>query len=118
MSSRTSSPLRLTTRGRLLLGASGLVVALSLLSATTALGSNEASTQSNKQGAKAGATQPISNGYEQITVLPGESLWSIARQLTPDFSECTGDIVALLIDINNLTSSELQTGQELLVPIK
>lgn len=109
MSSRTSSPLRLTTRGRLLLGASGLVVALSLLSANTALGSNE--------GVE-GAGQSLSGRYEQITVLPGESLWSIARQLAPDFSESTGDIVALLIDINNLASSELQTGQELLVPIK
>lgn len=109
MSSRTSSPLRLTTRGRLLLGASGLVVVLSLLSANTALGSNE--------GVEGGG-QSLSGRYEQITVLPGESLWSIARQLAPDFSESTGDIVALLIDINNLASSELQTGQELLVPIK
>lgn len=99
---------RLTNRGRLLLGASALVVALSLFSANTALGSNEVADKS--------AASNVGVGYESITVLPGESLWSIARQIAPAFSASTGDIVALIIDINNLTSSELESGQELLVP--
>ena len=101
------SQVRLTTRGRLLLCASGLVVALSLISANTALGSNES-------GAVLGGTA----GYESIRVLPGESLWSIARQIAPDFGVSTGDIVAMIIEINNLPSSELESGAELLIPIR
>lgn len=99
--------IRLTTRGRLLLCASGLVVALSLISANTALGSNQS-----------GAVSGGSAGYESIRVLPGESLWSIARQVAPDFGASTGDIVAMIIEINNLPSSELESGAELLIPIR
>jgi len=98
---------RLTTRGRLLLCASGLVVALSLISANTALGSNQS-----------GAVPGGSAGYESIRVLPGESLWSIARQVAPDFGASTGDIVAMIIEINNLPSSELESGAELLIPVR
>ncbi|MFM8254775.1 MAG: LysM peptidoglycan-binding domain-containing protein [Actinomycetota bacterium] len=101
------SQARLTTRGRLLLCASGLVVALSLISANTALGSNES-----------GAVLGGSAGYESIRVLPGESLWSIARQIAPDFGVSTGDIVAMIIEINNLPSSELESGAELLIPLR
>lgn len=99
---------RLTARGRLLLGASGLVVLLSLISANTALGSAQG-------GASSSAA--LSQGYESITVLPGESLWSIAREIAPDFSLSTGDIVGMIIEINNLPSSELASGQELLIPV-
>jgi hypothetical protein len=98
---------RLTARGRLLLGASGLVILLSLISANTALGS--------AQGGAA-RSAALSQGYESITVLPGESLWSIAREIAPDFSLSTGDIVGMIIEINNLPSSELASGQELLIP--
>ena len=102
-------PFRLTARGRLLLVASGLVVVLSLLSATTALGSSER----GASNASSAAT-----GYEQIRVLPGESLWSIARQIAPDFGVSTGDIVGAITDINNLHSSVLESGQEILIPVR
>ena len=101
-----SGQLRLTPRGRLLLGASALVVALSLISANTALGS----------GAGAAGAAQSGSGYESITVLPGESLWSIASDIAPGFAAPTGDIVAMIIDINNLDSAELQAGEQLLVP--
>ena len=101
---------RLTARGRLLLGASGLVILLSLISANTALGSAQG-------GAPAARSAALSQGYERITVLPGESLWSIAREIAPDFSLSTGDIVGMIIEINNLPSSELASGQELLIPV-
>lgn len=98
-----SNTIRLTARGRLLLGASGLIVALSLFSATTALGNSEPS--------------PQKSGYDQITVFPGETLWSIASQIAPEFSSNTGDMVAVIVDINNLDSSQLRAGQELLIPV-
>ena len=105
--SPVSATVRLTARGRLLLGASGLVVALSLISATTAVGD---------AGAAAGIRAGSSAGYETVRVLPGESLWSIARELAPAMSMATGDVVAMIVDINNLDSAELQSGQELLIP--
>lgn len=98
--------IRLTARGRLLLGASGLVVALSLISANTALGSGSAGSAGSRP----------TGGYETITVFPGESLWSIAGELAPTFGANTGDIVEMIIDINNLASAELKAGQKLLVP--
>jgi len=101
--STSPTELRLTARGRLLLGASGLVVALSLFSATTALG----------QGSN--STSDVSSYYETITVLPGESLWSIASQV--DSKANKADLVAAIIDLNGLTGSALHAGQQLRVPL-
>lgn len=104
--SASPTQLRLTARGRLLLGASGLVVALSLFSATTAIGS----------AAKAeSGTALASAHYQTITVLPGESLWSIAGQV--DSKANKGDLVALIIDLNGLSGSALHAGQRLRVPV-
>lgn len=102
--STSPAELRLTARGRLLLGASGLVVALSLFSATTALG----------QGSS-GSASAVSSYYETITVLPGESLWSIASQV--DSKANKADLVAAIIDLNGLTGSALHAGQQLRVPV-
>ena len=101
--STSPTELRITARGRLLLGASGLVVALSLFSATTALG----------QGSN--STSAVSSYYETITVLPGESLWSIASQV--DSKANKADLVAAIIDLNGLTGSALHAGQQLRVPL-
>ena len=98
------APLRLTARGRLLLGASGLVVALSLISATSALGSGD--------GAVSTASELPS--YEVITVLPGESLWSIAGEVAPEANRA--DVVAAIVDLNRLNGSALHSGQRLRVP--
>ena len=101
--STSPTELRITARGRLLLGASGLVVALSLFSATTALG----------QGSNSASA--VSSYYETITVLPGESLWSIASQV--DSKANKADLVAAIIDLNGLTGSALHAGQQLRVPL-
>lgn len=98
------APLRLTARGRLLLGASGLVVALSLLSATSALGSGDG----------AGATASQLSSFEEITVLPGETLWSIAGEVAPEANRA--DVVAAIVDLNGLNGSALHSGQRLRVP--
>ncbi|MFP5348095.1 MAG: LysM peptidoglycan-binding domain-containing protein, partial [Actinomycetes bacterium] len=52
---------------------------------------------------------------QQVTVLPGQTLWSIA-----DSTEPTGDIrdrIAEIRALNNLESSSLVAGQQLLVPL-
>ncbi|NDA81214.1 MAG: LysM peptidoglycan-binding domain-containing protein [Actinobacteria bacterium] len=113
--STSPTQLRLTTRGRLLLGASGLVVALSLFSATTALGSAAKAESSTTSTTSTTSTNPASAYYETITVLPGESLWSIAGQV--DSTANKGDLVAAIIDLNGLSGSALQAGQRLRVPV-
>ena len=61
------------------------------------------------------ATESPSN-YQQITVTPGESLWSIAAMVAKP-----GQINAVLADIvevNKLGSADLLAGMKILVPVK
>jgi len=106
--STSPAPIRLTARGRLLLVASGLVVALSLFSNTTALGQG-------KSGSSDASAIALNSYYETITVLPGESLWSIASHI--DSHANKADLVAAIIDLNGLTGSALRAGQQLRVPL-
>ncbi|WEV66244.1 MULTISPECIES: LysM peptidoglycan-binding domain-containing protein [unclassified Bifidobacterium] len=49
------------------------------------------------------------------TVRPGDTLWSYARQITPE-SKNVGDTVAQIMDLNQLDSAQLQPGQRIVVP--
>lgn len=96
----SAAPLRLTRRGRLvvsLLIATVLVV-VGLAGARTALAGDTAAPAS----------------VEQVTVLPGDTLWSIATASTPGGD--VRDTVAEIRELNALQSSTLVAGQELLVP--
>lgn len=93
--------LRLTRRGRLavtLLMAATLTV-LALVGARTAL---------------ADTFSPDAAPVAHVVVLPGDTLWSIAQAQAP-----TGDVrevVAEIRNLNDLASSRLMVGQELMVP--
>ena len=93
--------LRLTRRGRLavtLLMAATLAV-LALVGARTALADTFTSNAA-----------PV----EQVVVLPGDTLWSIAQAQAPGGD--VREVVAEIRDLNQLTSSRLMVGQELMVP--
>ena len=93
--------LRLTRRGRLvisLLMAATLVV-LALIGARTAL---------------ADTTTPAPAQVQQVMVLPGDTLWSIAQAQAP--SGDVREVVAEIRSLNKLSSSRLMVGQELVVP--
>ncbi|MCF8522520.1 MAG: LysM peptidoglycan-binding domain-containing protein [Pontimonas sp.] len=97
----TSSTLRITRRGRVVLAALFAipVVAVSLL--VTSPGALAESTAS-------------SNNFDYVTVVSGETLWAIAEMIDP-----TGDprdMVAELMTLNQLTSANLNPGQELAIP--
>lgn len=51
---------------------------------------------------------------EQITVQPGESLWTVARRIAPDNDP--REVIAQIRRLNDLTSSQLRAGQQLLLP--
>jgi nucleoid-associated protein YgaU len=95
---------RITRRGRLVL--LGLVVALAF--ALISLGQVAAQAGSSDS---AGDTGPVSSTY---VVQPGETLWVIAERLDPDADP--RETVARIVAMNDLPSSSVLVGQELLIP--
>lgn len=98
--------LRITRRGRrvvAILSATPLVAATAfvIINGGAALGSNE-------RGVSAEA-------FDAVTVMPGETLWSIAEEVAPE--EDPREVVDAISDLNRLSSSVLDTGQRLFLPI-
>ena len=102
----TRTRLRITRRGRgvvALLAAAPIVVAVAVLviNGGAALGSDDTG-------------RPVQS-FEHVTVLPGDTLWSIARDVAP--AEDPRDVVDAISSLNRLTSSTLDAGQHLFLPI-
>lgn len=98
--------LRITRRGRrvvAMLAAAPVVAAtaFAIINGGAALGSNE-------QGLSAEA-------FDTVTVMPGETLWSIAQDVAPD--EDPRVVVEAISDVNRLSTSAVDTGQRLFLPI-
>ena len=100
--STTGSHTRLTRRGRVLL--LGLLVAVLFGAFSLGRSASEAAPPSTATLAQ----------QQRVTVQAGDSLWSLAQQAAPDHDP--RDVVAKIRDLNDLTSSELQVGQQLLLP--
>ncbi|GAA2904009.1 hypothetical protein GCM10010455_30250 [Microbacterium esteraromaticum] len=99
-----STRLRLTARGRRLLAALAAApvlgaIAFSLLAGGSAVASGE-------------SAEPVA--FETVTVLPGDTLWSIAADAAPgvDPREVIDDIKSL----NNLSSGMIQVGASIAIP--
>lgn len=106
---RTAERIRLTRRGRLLLlglpavavlvaAAVGLVL---LLGAFT----NQAQASAQEQPGVTAA---------EVTVAPGDTLWSVA--VSADSDAEIQEVIARIAELNDLSSSELHPGQTLYVP--
>jgi LysM repeat protein len=54
--------------------------------------------------------------YQQITVTPGESLWSIAAMVASPGQ--INAVVADIVEVNKLGSADLLAGMKILVPVK
>jgi LysM repeat protein len=97
----TSTTLRITRRGRFVLAA---MIALPVVAVSLLVTSPGALAES----------APASNDFEYVTVMSGDTLWTIAELIDP-----TGDprdMVAELMTLNQLTSASLSPGQELAIP--
>ncbi len=91
--------IRLTSRGRL-----GLVVVLAmLLVAGFSLG----------RASRSAGSAPAP-AYQHTVVHPGQTLWTIARQVAPDRDP--RETVADLEQLNDLTGATLEVGQSLRLP--
>jgi len=95
--------LRLTRRGRIVLmtlAATPLVVAALLLSINS--------------GSAAATLESDETAFVYVDVSAGQSLWNIAEQHAP--GRDPREVVAQLIELNQLRSADIFAGQELAIP--
>lgn len=96
--------LRLTARGRRLLAALAAApviaaIAVSLLAGGSAVASGE-------------SPEPVA--FETVTVLPGDTLWSIAADAAPGVDP--RDVIDDIKSLNNLSSGMIQVGASIAIP--
>jgi hypothetical protein len=101
---RPATRLRLTARGRgVLLAVASVPLAFGIAFAAISGGSAIAS----------GADAAVAS-VETLTVMPGDTLWSIATSIAP--SADPRDVIGEISRMNLLRGGELQIGQELAIP--
>jgi hypothetical protein len=101
--------LRLTRRGRLVLSFFALALILGLITilwAALAGGAQAASGRTH--------TGSVYQGMRRVTVLPGQTLWTIAQHAEPSADPRT--VIPQIMQINAISSTSLQPGQQLWVP--
>ena len=103
-SPRPSTRLRLTTRGR--------AVLLAFASVPLAIGIAFAALSGGSAIASGADTAAVS--VETVTVMPGDTLWSIATGVAPEADP--RDVVGEISRMNLLRGGELQVGQTLAIP--
>lgn len=107
----TSSPAaapaasHLTRRGQLVL----VAVVVAILFGAFSLGRSAAEAAPEPTAAQ------DAPAVQLTTVQPGESLWTLARRIAPDND--TREVVAQIRRLNDLTGSQLQAGQQLVLPV-
>lgn len=104
----TNPSVRLNRRGRL--ARTLVVLSLAIVVASVAGGDAGANTSAGNSGEAATSARFIT-----VTVAPGDTLWSLARQLSDSGS--TQALVADIIEINSLSSADVSTGQEIRIPL-
>lgn len=102
------APLRLTRRGRIVIGVLLVTVLSVAVLLTTMLVSGHA--QATNHGAPGAGYQ----GMHQVVVQPGQTLWSIAAKADP--SADPRDVVQEIMSTNALGSPSITAGQLLWVP--
>jgi LysM repeat protein len=97
-------PLRLTRRGRIVVAVAAVLVlsALSLVIASTAQATNHP------------VPRAAQEGVAQVTVRPGQSLWSVAESADP--AADTRVVIQRIIDLNGLTGNTVYAGERLWAP--
>jgi hypothetical protein len=98
-------PLRLTRRGRIVVAVAAALVlaALSLVIAGAAQATNHPVSARTAQ-----------QNLAQVTVHPGQSLWSVAESADPNAD--TRVVIQQIIELNSLTGNTVFAGQRLWIP--
>ncbi|MBX7442558.1 MULTISPECIES: LysM peptidoglycan-binding domain-containing protein [unclassified Arthrobacter] len=104
-----SGRIRLTRRGRLvLIGIPAMLLAVLLLSLS---GLFNSPAKASDSAADLGLTPTVT-----VTVQPGQSLWAIAGEVAP--GRDARDVVADIVQLNNLAAGAVLPGQQLFVPTR
>lgn len=98
--------LRLTRRGRRVFGALATLAVSALLAGAAVFGSAQAQASSEGRAADFG----------YVVVQPGESLWAVATRL--DSKADPRDLIAEIVQLNQLDGSGVQAGQPVAVPLR
>lgn len=105
--SAPSTRLRLTTRGRRVLAVLASVPAVVALSIAIVSGG----------GALASGERSAPEGtFETVTVMPGDTLWSVAERVAPTADP--RDVVDAIMRLNALSSARLDAGQQVAIPLE
>lgn len=100
-------PLRLTRRGRIVLvGVPLIILSVLLISLAGFLNSPAKAADS---ASELSLTPTVS-----VTVQPGQSLWEIAGSVAPERDP--RDVVADIVQLNNLDGGRVMPGQQIFVP--
>lgn len=99
--------LRLTVRGRRVLAALASIPAVVALSIAILSGGGALASD---------ASSAPSGTFEHVTVMPGDTLWSIAEAVAPEADP--RDVVDEFIRLNALPSGMLDAGQTLAIPLE
>jgi hypothetical protein len=102
-------PVRLTRRGRRVVA--GLVICVVIVAVTVLWMSLAGSVQASSHGPS--AESPY-QGMTQVVVRPGQTLWSVAAAAEPSGNPWA--VVQQIINVNALSSANVQAGQLLWVP--
>jgi hypothetical protein len=103
------APLRLTRRGRFVLFGVPLILLTALILSFS--GFLNAPAKAADSADQLSLTPTVT-----VTVQPGESLWAIAGSVAPDRDP--RDVVADIVQLNNLDAARVMPGQQLFVPSK
>lgn len=104
-------PLRLTARGRMVVATlAALLVTAFLVVVSLVTGAGPTAQATNHAVSRVAAEK----GLAQVTVRPGENLWSVAEAADPDAD--TRVVVQEIIELNGLSGMVVNPGERLLVP--
>ena len=98
--------LRLTRRGRRVLAFLASVPAIVALSIAIISGGGALATSDSGAGA----------AFETVTVMPGDTLWSIAESVAPQADP--RDVVDAIMRLNALPSGSLDAGETIAIPLE
>jgi hypothetical protein len=102
-------PLHLTRRGKIVLIGFPLILLAALL--LSLAGFFNAPAKASDSVADLSITPTVT-----VTVQPGQSLWAIAGTVAPERD--ARDVVADIVQLNNLSAGAVQPGQQLYVPTR
>ncbi|SLJ92843.1 LysM peptidoglycan-binding domain-containing protein [Arthrobacter sp. P2b] len=102
-------PLRLTRRGKVVLIGIPLVLLAALLLSLAGFFNSPAKASDAPEDLSVTPTVTV-------TVQPGESLWAIAGTVAPDRD--ARDVIADIVQLNNLPAGAVLPGQQLYVPTR